>query len=129
MKYVDGFVLVVKKDQVDNYRQMAVQGRNVWMKHGALAYFECMGNELANEMTGPDTLTFPKLTNLSESETVWFSFIVFKSKEHRDEVNKLVMADPDMNADQWKDKPLPFDMTRMAVGGFSAEVEAGFPLN
>ena len=117
MKYVDGFVLVVKKDQVDNYRQMAVQGRNVWMKHGALAYFECMGNELTNEMTGPDTLTFPKLTNLSESETVWFSFIVFKSKEHRDEVN------------QWKDKPLPFDMTRMAVGGFSAEVEAGFPLN
>ena len=125
MKYVDGFVLVVKKDQVDDYRQMAMQGRDVWMKHGALAYFECMGDEFTNDMTGPDTLTFPKLTNLSEDETVWFSFIVFKSKEHRDEVNKMVMEDPEMNSDQWKDKPMPFDMKRMVVGGFTAEVEKG----
>jgi len=129
MKYVDGFVLVVKKDQVDAYRQMAMQGIEVWMKHGALAYFECMGDELTNPMMGPDALTFPKLTNLAEDETVWFSFIVFKSKEHRDEVNKKVMEDPEMNGDQYKDKPMPFDMKRIAVGGFTAEVEAGMPLN
>ena len=123
MKYVDGFVLVVPKDKVEEYKKMAADGGKIWKKYGALEYFECMGDDLNPDMGGMNASTFPKITKQKDDETVWFSFIVFKSKKHRDEVNKKVMSDPAMNDENWKDKPMPFDMKRMTYGGFNVKVE------
>jgi len=124
-KYVDGFVLVVPKDKVEEYKKMASEGRDTWMKHGALEYYECMGDDLnPKEMGGMKPLAFGELTKSNPDETVWFSFIVFKDKQHRDEVNKKVMDE--MNEkykDVAKDFSMPFDMKRMAYGGFLVEVE------
>jgi uncharacterized protein YbaA (DUF1428 family) len=123
-RYVDGFVLVVPKKNVAAYRRMAAAGGKVWMKHGALEYLECMGDDLTPDMGGMPVLTFPKLTRLKKGETVWFSFIVYKSRKHRDAVNAKVMKDPMMNPSNQKGKPMPFDMKRMAWGGFKAVVDA-----
>ncbi len=123
-KYVDGFVFVVHKDKVAEYTKMASEGRDVWMKHGALEYYECKGDDLKAQETGPmKTITFPELAKAGGDETVWFSFIVFNSKEHRDEVNKKVMAEMDEKYKDAKDFVMPMDMQRMAYGGFSVEVE------
>lgn len=131
MSYVDGFVLVVKKDKLDEYREMASIGGKIWKKHGALQYFECVGDDLnpqmpddvPEEMKGMKMRLFPEMVGTGKGEVVIFSFIIFESKEHRDEVNKKVMADPEMNSEEWKDKPMPFDMRRMAFGGFKVLVE------
>ncbi|MES2470751.1 MAG: DUF1428 domain-containing protein [Patescibacteria group bacterium] len=123
-KYVDGFVFAVPEDKVQEYTKMATEGRDTWMKHGALEYYECKGNDLEpKEMGGMKHLTFPELAKANANETVWISFIVFKSKEHRDEVNKKVMAEMDEKYKDAKDVSMPFDMQRMAYGGFSVEVE------
>jgi uncharacterized protein YbaA (DUF1428 family) len=123
-KYVDGFVLVVPKDKAEEYRKMAEDGKKSWMKHGALAYYECRGEDMAPQEMGEEkTRSFPELAGASESENVWFSFIIFKSKEHRDEVNAKVMAEMGENAEAYKDFQMPFDMQKMAYGGFSVEVE------
>lgn len=123
-KYVDGFVLVVPKDKVAEYKEMAKGGAEMWMKYGALEYFECMGDDLETKaMGGMKPLAFTKLAQAKPNETVWFSFIVFKSKKHRDEVNKKVMAEMETMSDQYKDSPMPFDMKRMAYGGFEVIVE------
>ena len=119
-KYVDGFVLVVPKKKVAEYKKMARMGAKMWMKYGALSYKECMINDAKPQWV---TLTFPKMAKSKGSETVWFSYIEYKSKKHRDEVNAKVMKDPAMNDPKYKDKPMPFDMKRMAYGGFSVEVE------
>jgi uncharacterized protein YbaA (DUF1428 family) len=87
MKYVDGFVLVVPKKNIEDYKKMAGEGAKIWKKHGALEYFECAGDDLNPNMGEEKVLTFPEMTKLKDDETVWFSFIVYKSKEHRDEVN------------------------------------------
>lgn len=89
--YIDAFVLVVPKDKVEKYKKMAQDGCNMWMKHGALSYRECMGQDLSPNMEGMESLGFPKMIDLKEDETVWFSYIEYASKEHRDEVNKKVM--------------------------------------
>jgi uncharacterized protein YbaA (DUF1428 family) len=96
------------------------------MKHGALDYKECMGDDLKpkGEMAGMAPFTFLKMTKATPKETVWLSFIVFKSKKHRDQVNARVMSDPEMQNPKWKDKPMPFDMKRMAYGGFKVMVGA-----
>lgn len=120
MTYVDGFVLAVKKKNIPAYRKMARLGAKVWKKHGALDYKECIGNDLHPKMI---KLTFPKLIKLKADESVWFSFITYKSKAHRDKVNAAVMKDATMNEKVWKDKPMPFDMNRMAYGGFKTIVE------
>lgn len=123
-KYVDGFVLVVPKDKVAEYTKMATEGRDTWMKHGALEYYECKGNDLEpKEMGDMKQLAFTELAKTNADETVWFSFIVFKSKEHRDEVNKKVMEEMSEKYKDAKDLAMPFDMKRMAYGGFSVEVE------
>jgi uncharacterized protein YbaA (DUF1428 family) len=124
MKYVDGFVIVVPEENLPAYRTMAKNGAKIWMKHGALEYFECVGDDLSPVMGGMPIATFPKMTRAKAGETIVFSFIIFKSKAHRDAVNAKVMADPAMNDPAWKDKPMPFDMKRMAYGGFSVLVEA-----
>jgi len=122
-KYVDGFVLVVPKKNFKLYKQMAVWGKKLWMKHGALEYKECVGDDLkVKPMGNMMPLSFLKLTKAKPTETVWFSFITYKSKKHRDEVNAKVMKDPLMNDPKWKNVPMPFDMKKMAHGGFKVEV-------
>ena len=123
-KYVDGFVLVVPGDKVEEYKKMASEGRDMWMKAGALEYYECVGENLeAKEMGGMKPLAFTEMAQAKEGETVWFSFIVYKSREHRDEVNAKVVEEMHKLEEQYKDIPMPFDMERMAYGGFEVAVE------
>ena len=123
-KYVDGFVLVVPKGKEAEYQKMAEMGRDSWMKHGALQYFECRGDDLKQQEMGDEkSRHFAEMAGASGDDNVWFSFIVFNSKEHRDEVNKKVM---DEMAEQYKDQSdfvSPADMTKMAYGGFEVAVE------
>jgi uncharacterized protein YbaA (DUF1428 family) len=116
MSYIDGFVIVVPKKNIAAYKKMAQLGRKIWMEHGALQYFECVGNDLKTKWGVP----FPKLTKAKKNETVFFSFIIYKSRKHRDAVNKKVMADKRMKMDN---KKMPFDMKRFSYGGFKAVVE------
>lgn len=123
-KYVDGFVLVVPKDKTEEYKKMAQDGRDTWMKHGALEYYECRGDDLVpQEMGGEKARAFTEMTGATDDETVWFSYIVFNSKEHRDEVNAKVMEEMNEQAEKYKDMVMPFDAKRMAYGGFQVEVE------
>lgn len=123
-KYVDGFVLVVPKDKAEEYKKMAQGGRDSWIKHGALAYYECRGDDMKqNEMGGEKTRAFSEMTGASDAEDVWFSFIVFESKEHRNKVNAAVMAEMNEQMKEFEDMKMPFDMRRMAYGGFQVEVE------
>lgn len=123
-RYVDGFVLVVPKGKEVQYQKMAEEGRDSWLKHGALQYFECRGDDLKQqEMGNEKSRAFKDMAGANDDENVWFSFIVFESKEHRDEVNKKVMDEMD---EQYKDKTdfqPPFDMKKMAYGGFEVAVE------
>ncbi|MDP3995135.1 MAG: DUF1428 domain-containing protein [bacterium] len=125
-KYVDGFVLVVPKKRVAEYKKMAREAGKMWMKQGALAYFECVGDDLKPNMGGMQSLLFPKLTSLKPSETVWFSYIEYKSKTHRDQVNKKVMKEMEKYHKNDPDhmKNMPFDMKRLSYGGFKVEVSA-----
>jgi uncharacterized protein YbaA (DUF1428 family) len=120
--YVDGFVLVVHKNKIPAYRKMAALGEKLWRKHGALDYKECVGDDLNPDMGGVKALTFPKMTKLKQGETVVFSYITYKSRSHRDQVNAKVMKDPLMNDPKLKNKPMPFDIKRMAYGGFKVIV-------
>ncbi|OGH02920.1 MAG: hypothetical protein A2798_00630 [Candidatus Levybacteria bacterium RIFCSPHIGHO2_01_FULL_37_17] len=123
-KYVDGFVLVVPKDKTEEYKKMAEEGHEVWMRHGALEYFECRGEDLKpQEMGDEKARAFPEMAGATEDEDVWFSFIVFRDKAHRDEVNKKVMDEMNEKYKDAKDMSMPFDMKKMAYGGFEAEVE------
>ncbi len=123
-KYVDGFVLVVPKDKVKEYKKMAEEGRDLWMKLGALEYYECRGNDLVPpDMGGQKARAFTEMAGAKDDETVWFSFVVYKSKKHRDEVNAKMMEEMDKQMEGKKDMSTPFDMKRMAYGGFQVEVE------
>lgn len=116
--YVDGFVIPVPKKNLAAYKRMATWGRKTWMKHGALQYFECVGDDLkAQPNCG---IGFPKGVRLKPGDTVMFSFIIYKSKAHRDAVNAKVMKDPSMKT---MPKKMPFDMKRFMYGGFKAIVE------
>jgi uncharacterized protein YbaA (DUF1428 family) len=118
-KYVDGFVLVIKKSKVEEYKAMALKGQDVWKKHGALDYKECIADDMNPEWV---TFTFPQMAKAQPDEVVIFAFITYKSRKDRDSVNAKVMADPLMNDPEQKDKPMPFDMKRMAYGGFEVLV-------
>ena len=123
-KYVDGFVLVVPKGKEAEYQKMAEEGRDSWMKHGALQYFECKGDDLKQQEMGDEkSRAYTEMTGAGSDDNVWFSFIVFESKEHRDEVNKKVMDEMSEKYKDQKDMIMPFDMSRMAYGGFEAVVE------
>ncbi len=125
-RYVDGFVLVVPNDKTEEYKRMAEGGRDSWMKHGALAYFECRGDDLsAREMGAVRARSFPEMAGAHADQTVWFSFIFFESKAHRDEVNAKVMKEMEEAADEYANVTMPFDMKQMAYGGFQVEVEGG----
>jgi uncharacterized protein YbaA (DUF1428 family) len=115
MRYVDGFVLPVPRKNLKAYVKMAKWGKRVWMKHGALDYMECVGDDLKSKWGIP----FPRLARLKAGETVVFSYIVYKSRAHRDRVNAKVMKEMEQ-APAFKD--MPFDMKRMAYGGFKVLV-------
>lgn len=117
--YVDGFVIVVPKKNFAKYKKMATDGAKMWKKHGALDYKECVIDDVKPEHV---SLTFPKMAKVKKGETIWFSYIVYKSRKHRDEVNKKVMKDPVMNDPKWKNFKMPFDMKRFAYGGFKVIV-------
>lgn len=117
MSYVDGFVLPVPEGKLDAYRKLAETAGTVWKEHGALAYKECV---LEDKSENDYSTTFQAIAGVTAGETVIFAFIVFKSREHRDEVNAKVMADPRIKCDP---ENMPFDCKRMAYGGFSALVD------
>lgn len=117
--YVDGFVLPVSKKNLKAYFQMAKKASKIWREHGALEYRECLGDDL-NVKYG---LPFPRLAKLKPGETIVFSWIVYKSRAHRDRVNAKVMKDPRIN-NLCDEKSMPFDVKRMAYGGFKVIVEA-----
>lgn len=123
-KYVDGFVLVVPKGKEAEYQKMAEMGRDAWMKHGALQYFECRGDDLKQqEMGDQKSRAFQEMAGASAADNVWFSFIVFESKKHRDEVNKKVMDEMSETFKDQSDFEMPAEMTKMAYGGFEVAVE------
>ena len=117
MPYVDGFLLPVPKKNVKLYRRIAQQAGKIWRKHGALEFRECVGDDLKLRMGMP----FSRTVRLKPSETVVFSWIVFKSRTHRDRVNAKVMKDPRM-AKMMEKGPMAFDEKRMAYGGFKVLV-------
>lgn len=119
MSYVDGFVLVVPKKNLNAYRRMAERAGRVWREHGALEFRECIGDDLAVKMG----VTFPKLAKAKRGEAVVFSWIVYKSKAHRDRVNAKVMKDKRI-IDDMKGAAMPFDIKRMSYGGFKVVVDA-----
>ena len=119
MAYVDGFVIPIQKKKVKAYLKMARLGAKIWKKHGALAYYECVGDDL--KVPAGMGMGFRKLARLKSNETVVFSFIVYKSRAQRDRINKKVMQDPAMGDPEMM-KSIPFDMKRFAMGGFKVLV-------
>jgi uncharacterized protein YbaA (DUF1428 family) len=118
MKYVDGYVLPIPKKNLQGYRRMAQKAGKVWREHGAVEFRECVGDDLKMKMTA----SFPRTIKLKPGETVVFSWIVFKSRPHRDAVNAKVMKDPRL-AKMMDPKAMPFDSKRMVYGGFKVMVD------
>jgi uncharacterized protein YbaA (DUF1428 family) len=118
MRYVDGFVLPVPEKNMKEYRSMAQKAGKIWKEHGALEYIEAVGDDLDVKFGK----SFPKLVKPKDGETVLFSFIVYKSRADRDKVNAKVMADPRLQK-MMKNGSMPFDVKRMAYGGFKGLVD------
>ena len=118
MSYVDGFVVPVPKRKLNAYRRMAQKAGKIWREHGALEYKEC----IADDVKWGKRTSFPRSVKLKGSETVWFSYIVYKSRQHRDRVMAKVMKDKRL-APMMDLKALPFDSKRMIFGGFKVLVE------
>src|SRR5690554_3520673 len=114
-RYVDGFVVPVPKDKVEDYRRVAEDAGKIWREHGALEYIECVADDVK---TGVHT-SFPQSVKLEENETVVFAWIVYESREHRDQVNEKVFKDPRLKGPE----NMPFDGKRMIYGGFKTLVE------
>lgn len=118
-RYGDGYVLPVPKKHLETYRRMGLRAGRIWREHGALEYRECAGDDLDVKMLVP----FPRRIKVKRGETVVFSWIVFKSRAHRDRVNARVMKDPRL-ANTMDPKSMPFDVKRMVYGGFKVLVDA-----
>ncbi len=119
-RYVDGFVLPVPRRNKAAYLRMSRAAAKVWMEHGALEYRESVADDVK-----PGKITsFPQSVKLKANEEVWFSWIVYKSRKHRDEVNAKVMKDPRL-AKMMDPKTMPFDGRRMFYGGFTIAVDVG----
>jgi len=116
MSYIDGFVVAVPKERIEDYQAMARRAGEVWKEHGAVAFVECVGDDVPyGELT-----SFPRAVQAKDDEVVVFSWIVYESREQRDAVNAKVMADPRLKADM---SDMPFDGKRMIYGGFKAFLE------
>jgi uncharacterized protein YbaA (DUF1428 family) len=118
-KYVDGFIVPVPKKKLAAYRSMAQKMGRVWREHGALDFVEYV----ADDVKMGKVTSFPRSVKRKATETVVFSWITYKSRAHRDSVNKKVMADPRLK-DMMDPKSLPFDGKRMIYGGFKLLVQA-----
>ena len=118
--YVDGFLLPIKRTKLAQYRRIAARAGRIWREHGALDYKECVGDDLEHKGM---VAAFPKVIKVKPGETVVFSWIVYKSRAHRDRVNAKVMQDPRM-AKMMKLADPPLDYRRMAYGGFAVIVDA-----
>ena len=117
-RYVDGFVIPVPKRNVQKYRRMAQRAGKVWREHGALEFRECVGDDFKVKGVVP----FTRPARAKPGETVFFSWIVFRSRAHRDRVNKKVMKDPRITQ-MMNPKDMPFDAQRMFWGGFKVMVD------
>ena len=117
MAYVDGYVLPVPKKHLKTYKRIAGIAGKVWRQCGALEYRECIGDDLKTKCGVP----FPLTVKMKPGETVVFSWVVFKSRAHRDSVNAKVMKDPRIASTA---TAMPFDVKRMAYGGFKVLVAA-----
>jgi uncharacterized protein YbaA (DUF1428 family) len=116
MSYVDGFILAVPKEKLDDYKRIATEAGEVWKEHGALAYVECYGDDVPyGELT-----SFPRAVLAKDDEITVFSWIVYESREARDAINEKVMADPRIKMDM---DSMPFDGKRILYGGFRPFVE------
>lgn len=115
-RYVDGFVIPIKRSKVKDYKKLAMWGKRLWMKHGALSYYECVIDEFIEHGLG-----FKKMCKLKPDETAIFAFIVFKSKAHRNQVNKKVFEEMDKAGHPTK---MPFDMKRFSAAGCTAIVNS-----
>ena len=116
MRYVDGYVIPLPKKNLKTYIRMARIGKDMWMKHGALDYKECVAEDLKTKWGTP----FPQMMKLKPNETVVFSYVVFKSRAHRDRVNAKVIRDMESMGGM---KEMPFDAKRMVYGGFKVLVD------
>ncbi len=118
MRYVDGFVLPVPKKKLQAYRRLAQKAGKIWREHGALEFRECASDDVKmGKLT-----SFPRSVKLKRGEIVFFSWIVFKSRAHRDRVNARVMKDPRITK-MCDPKAMPFDAKRMIYGGFKVLVD------
>jgi uncharacterized protein YbaA (DUF1428 family) len=117
MRYVDGYVLPVPRKNLPAYRLMSRKAGKIWRDHGALEYRECAGDDLKVKCGTP----FPRALKLKRGETVVFSWVVFKSRAHRDRVNAKVLKDPRLKG--MGTETIPFDIKRMAYGGFKTIVD------
>lgn len=120
MKYVDGFVIPVPKKKLGVYRRMAKESSKIWHEYGALEFRECVGDDLNHKGL---FASFPRIARAKKGETVMFSWIVYKSKSHRDKVNAKIMKDPRI-AKMMATKNPPFDAKKMVYGGFKVLVDA-----
>lgn len=117
MNYVDGFVLPLPKSRLAEYRRMAKKAGELWLEYGALEVRECVADDVkAGKLT-----SFPQAVKLKPDEIVVFSYIVFKSRRQRDQINAKVMADPRLKK-YMEPKNVPFDGSRMFFGGFKTLV-------
>ena len=115
-RYVDGFVVPVPRRKVAAYRRLAQKAGKIWREHGALEYVECIGDDVKPGKT----TSFPQAVKLKPGEVVWFSWVVYKSRKHRDRVMAKVMADKRLPMDPTQ---MPFDGKRMIFGGFETRVD------
>ncbi len=118
-EYIDGFVLPIPRNRVDEYKRLVETGAEIWKEHGALEYREHIGDDLVLE----GTRSFPDLLTASEDEVIVFGWVVFESRESRDSVNQRVAADPRMT-DLIRSSDSGFDAGRMAYGGFRSFVRS-----
>jgi uncharacterized protein YbaA (DUF1428 family) len=121
MSYVDGFLLPIPKKKLAQYRSIARRAGRIWMKHGALQYVETVGDDLTHDRV----VSFNRRSAVKPGEVPVFSWILYKARAHRNRVNALVMKDPAMlkMMAEMKATPQPFDMKRMAYGGFKTLVD------
>ena len=113
MSYVDGFVVPVSRDKIEAYKAQARKAGEIWKEYGAVAFVECIGDDVPH-----GTLTsFPRAVQAKDDEIVVFSWIVYRSRAERDQINQKVMADPRLKGD------MPFDGKRLIYGGFELWLE------
>ncbi len=119
MSYVDGFIVAVPENKISDYKKLSRKMGKIWREHGALAYVECLGDDVpVGKLT-----SFTRAVKLKPGEAVVFSWIVYKSRADRDAVNKKVMSDPRLKMDKMDMAKMPFDAKRMIYGGFKTMIE------